>query len=86
MLRGNLQPTDFADAEVRVSDWRDFPHQSCKAYRVWVCRCTNWWFQRHEWAMEGRNSTQMDEWILSGYWPRRQWEPHLKAAPKDYDQ
>ena len=86
MLRGNLQPTDFADAEVRVSDWHDFNHSGCTAYRVWVCRCSSWWFQRHEWAIDGRNSTRLDEWILNGYWPHRQWQSHLKAAPKDYDQ
>lgn len=86
MLRDNLQPTDFADAEVRVSDWVDFHGSKCTAYRVWICRCTNWWFQRHEWQIEGLNSTRMDEWILNGYWPHRKWAQHMKPAPKDYDQ
>ena len=86
LLRDNLQPTDFADAEVRVSEWAPFPHHDCTAVRVWVCRCTNWWFQRHEWAKEGRNSTEIEPWILYGYFPRKQWDTHMKPAPKDYDQ
>lgn len=87
MLRDNLQPTDFADAEVRVGEWwhSDF-YGGANACRVWVCRCTNWWFQRHEWSFNDRNSTQIDPWILYGYYPRKQWEPHFKPAPKDYDQ
>lgn len=81
MLRDNLQPTDFADAEVRVTDWRDYPHYGNTAYRIWECRCTNWWFQRHEWAKEGRNSTDVEDWILQGYYPRKQFDAHMKPAP-----
>ena len=91
LLRDNLQPTDFADADVRVSDWRfvedapEWGHTTVTAYRIWVCRCSNWWFQRHEWARKGRNSTDLDEWILYGYWPRKEWDAHMKPAPKDYE-
>jgi hypothetical protein len=92
LLRDNLQPTDFADAEVRVSDWvavegkPGWEGKMVEGYRVWECRCSNWWFLRHEWARPGRNSTEIDPWILSGYWPRRQWAAHMTPAPKDYDQ
>lgn len=86
MLRGNLQPTDFADAEVRVSEWHHDDFYQFNAVRVWVCRCSNWWFQRHEWARAGANSTEMNEWILQGYYPRKEWPTHMKPAPKDYDQ
>lgn len=85
MLRDNLQPTDFADAEVRVSTWVEGEFHHFNAYRVWVCRCTNWWFQRHEWAKAGANSTTVEPWILQGFYPRKKWEPHLLPAPKDYD-
>lgn len=84
-LKGNLQPTDFADSEVRVGNWHYADFYNANACRVWICRCTNWWFQRHEWAHEGRNSTTMDPWILSGYWPNRKWPAHMQPAPEDYD-
>lgn len=67
VLRDNLQPTDFADAVCRVSDWTPHPYYGLKEVRVWLCKCGSHWFQRHEWAREGVNSTELDEWIYSGY-------------------
>lgn len=81
LLRDNLQPTDFADADCRVTEWMPFGHAGAEAYRIWMCRCTHHWFQRHEWSYEGRNQTQIDDWIYSGYDPRRQWAGHYKLAP-----
>lgn len=80
-LRDNLQPTDFANADCRVSPWVDFPHYGNRAMRVWVCKCGNYWFQRHEWHREGRNSTELDEWIFSGYYHNKQHAPHMLPAP-----
>jgi hypothetical protein len=85
MLRDNLQPTDFADADVRVSAWRDFDGFNATAVRVWICRCSSWWFQRHEWAREGKNSTDLEPWILQGFYPRKQFDAHMKPAPKDFE-
>lgn len=67
VLRDNLQPTDFADAVCRVSQWTPFKHYGYTANRVWLCKCGGHWFQRHEWAEEGRNATQIDEWIYAGF-------------------
>lgn len=84
VLKECLEPTDFADADCRVSPWAPFTGSTFTAYRIWVCKCgKGYWFQRHEWAIEGRNSTRLDDWIFSGYSPYRKWEPHLLPAPKD---
>lgn len=90
LLKGNLQPTDFADAECKVSpwvwvegrpEWANSP--DIKGYRIWVCRCSAYWFQRHEWARSGRNSTEMQEWIFSGYRPYGRFDPHMLPAPTE---
>ena len=87
LLRDNLQPTDFADAEVRVSRWVEtaalpsWADSTVSAYRVWECRCTHYWFQRHEWMKVGANASDMDGWIFAGYFPRRQFSPHMTTAP-----
>ena len=88
LLRDNLQPTDFADAEVRVSGWHHDDFHTATAVRVWVCKCSAFWFQRHEWQKSGSNSTQMDGWLFSGYHPYKRWPVHMKPAPQqecDYD-
>ena len=82
LLRDNLQPTDFADADCRVTDWMPFDgHGDCNGYRIWVCRCTAHWFQRHEWSYAGRNKTQIDDWLYNGHYPRKAWDYHFKPAP-----
>jgi len=82
LLRDNLQPTDFADADCRITDWHDFTGTLGEdAYRIWMCKCGSHWFQRHEWRYTGRNFTDMQEWIYSGYSPRRTWDNHFKEAP-----
>lgn len=82
ILRDNIQPTDFADADCRVTEWVPFSgYGGINAYRIWVCKCTNHWFQRHEWAREGSNQTDIDEWIYSGYDTRRQWTGYWEPAP-----
>jgi hypothetical protein len=86
LLKKNLEPTDFADADCRVSGWTPYsgPATSVTGYRVWICRCGGgYWFQRHEWSKEGRNSTEMDGWIFSGYSPYRRWGNHYLPAPKE---
>jgi len=81
ILRDNLQPTDFADADCRVTEWYDFDGHIANGYRIWLCKCGGgYWFQRHEWTRPGKNSTEMDGWIFSGYWPRRMWDAHYKPA------
>lgn len=85
LLRDNLQPTDFADADCRVSSWVDHGHYGVVAYRVWQCQCSSYWFQRHEWQLEGKNQTRMDDWIFSGYFPQRRWQPDMVPAPKEVD-
>lgn len=82
LLRDNFQPTDFADAECRVSEWWHADFHTAKATRVWVCRCSAYWFQRHEWMIEGKNQTEFDDWIFSGYFPHKRWADHMKPAPK----
>jgi hypothetical protein len=67
VLRDNLEPTDFADAVCRVSPWHPFGHYGYSENRVWLCRCGGHWFQRHEWAQDGKNHTQTDPWIYVGY-------------------
>jgi hypothetical protein len=85
-LRDSLEPTDFADADCRVSPWVDYPHFGNRMMRVWVCKCGGgYWFQRHEWQRTERNSTDLDNWIFAGYWPLRQWGAHMTPAPKDYN-
>lgn len=81
ILRDNLEPTDFADADCRVTDWQDFESGRDAgpiAYRIWICKCTNHWFQRHEWQYAGRNSTEIEQWLYSGYYPRKQFREHEK--------
>ena len=60
-----LEPTDFAGAVCKVTEWYEFKHHGAKAYRIWKCRNGMHWFTRHEWQIEGRNSTQLDDWIYS---------------------
>lgn len=86
LLRDNLQPTDFADADCRVTDWVPFEgHGGCNGYRIWVCKCTYHWFQRHEWSFEGRNQTEMGERLYTGHHHRRQHEQQYKPAPDTRD-
>jgi hypothetical protein len=80
-LRDNLQPTDFAEADCRVSPWSEFRYHNCVAVRVWVCKVGNYWFQRHEWQIEGKNATQLDDWIFSGYRHGKSHAPHMLPAP-----
>lgn len=79
VLRDNLEPTDFADAVCRVTDWHPHPHFGMTAYRIWLCNNSGHWFQRHEWAVEGRNQTRLDEWLYSGFSKTR----GFGAAPHD---
>lgn len=83
LLKKNFEPTDFADADCRVTRWHHFKgHGDVDGYRIWAVKCGGgYWFQRHEWTRAGRNSTEMDCWIFSGYWPRRQWDSHYMPAP-----
>jgi hypothetical protein len=83
LLRDNLQPTDFADAVVRVSDWHHADFYTATAVRVWICKCSAHWFQRHEWQAKGRNETTLDDWIYSGYYPHKRWPEHYKPAPQE---
>jgi hypothetical protein len=85
LLRNNFQPTDFADADCRVTEWNKFDgYNGVNGYRIWVCKCGGgYWFQRHEWTREGRNSSEMDDWIFSSYSPYRKWGGHYLPAPKD---
>jgi hypothetical protein len=83
LLRDKLQPTDFADADCRVSGWVPFEHHGALAYRVWECKCSAYWFQRHEWQIAGKNQTRFDDWLFSGYYPNRRWPVHMQPAPKD---
>jgi len=72
ILRDNLEPTDFADADCRVTDWIKFNEK--ESYRIFICKCTNHWFQRHEWREDGKNETRLEKWIYFGYHPRKQWQ------------
>lgn len=82
LLKGALEPTDFADADCRVTEWVDFKQQTTDAYRIWICKCgKGYWFQRHEWSKPGRNSTEMDEWLFVGYSPYRTFPPNMTEAP-----
>lgn len=84
LLKNSLEPTDFADADCRVTRWMPFEGTSPNGYRIWICKCGNgYWFQRDEWSSEGKNSTQMEHWIFSGYSPYRTWGAHYQPAPKD---
>lgn len=85
LLRDNLQPTDFADADCRTTGWVHFGHHGMRAYRIWECKCSSYWFQRHEWQPESGNQTRMDEWIFAGYFPHRRWQPHMRPAPREDD-
>jgi len=82
LLRDNLQPTDFADAELRVSDWHDGDYFNCRAVRIWCCRCGNFWFQRHEWQPKAGNATVLDDWIFTGHYHRKLWSPSMRPAQK----
>jgi hypothetical protein len=66
LLRDNLEPTDFADADCRITDWNEFGYHGRPAYRIWFCICNGHKFQRHEWQIEGRNSTELEDWIYLG--------------------
>ncbi len=79
-IKRSLQPTDFADSEVRLSDWHYDDFYGCKAVRVWQCKCTNHWFQRHEWMPKTGNETKMDEWIYSGYYRDKEFRSHMKPV------
>ena len=77
ILRDNLQPTDFADAVCRVSSWKTFGFHGYSENRVWLCRCGGHWFQRHEWAEDGKNQTRIDPWIYAGYSITRKFPPSM---------
>jgi hypothetical protein len=83
LLKKNFEPTDFADADCRVTEWADFDgFNDVTGYRIWECRCGGgWWFQRHEWSRKDQNMTEMENWIFSGYHPRRTFLPHMTPAP-----
>lgn len=84
LLKKNFEPTDFADADCRVTEWYDWTYFDGEigAYRIWICKCGNGhWFQRHEWRYDRRNQTDIDGWIYSGYFPRREWRGHFDPAP-----
>lgn len=84
LLKNSLEPTDFGDSDCRVTRWMPFQGTTANGYRIWVCKCGGgYWFQRHEWSKEGRNSTELDKWIFSGYSPFRSWDSHLAPAPED---
>lgn len=84
LLKNNLEPTDFGDADCRVTRWVPFNGTIADGYRIWMCLCgRGYWFQRHEWSVPGRNSTDMDEWIFTGYWPNRKWPAHMVPAPQE---
>ncbi|QIG67421.1 hypothetical protein EVB39_092 [Rhizobium phage RHph_TM3_3_9] len=82
MLKNNLEPTDFADSEVRVTEIMPFDgHGGAVAYRIWICRCTHHWFQRHEWFYEDRNQSEFDKWIYNGHHYRKEFDKHLIESP-----
>ena len=83
LLKKNFEPTDFADADCRVTPWMPFDgYNGTNGYRIWICKCgAGYWFQRHEWTKEGRNSTELDEWLFAGYSPGRTFDVHLIEAP-----
>lgn len=66
ILKNNMQPTDFADADCRLTDWMDFNAYGYRSYRIWLCKAGNHWFERHEWLREGKNDTSLDEWLYRG--------------------
>lgn len=65
-LKDNLEPTDFINADCRLTDWLDFAAHGIRSYRIWLCQVGNHWFQRHEWLHDGKNETQLDDWIYRG--------------------
>lgn len=77
VLRDSLQPTDFADAVCKVSNWREFGHHGYSSVRVWLCRTGNHWFQRHEWQEDGKNHTCIEEWLYTGHSVSRQFPAHM---------
>lgn len=83
LLKKSFEPTDFSDADCRVTRWMPFKgHDDVNGYRIWVCKCGNgYWFQRHEWSREGKNQTDIDDWLFVGYSPRRAWDDHYEPAP-----
>lgn len=83
ILRDNLSPMDFRDSVCKVTEWYEFGHHGCPAYRIWICQCTNHWFQRHEWQREGKNETKMDEWLYSGFYPRKTFPEYATIPASD---
>lgn len=84
MFKKHLEPTDFADSDCRVTDWLGHGdwHGKEMRYRIWVCKVgKGHWFQRHEWWETGKNSTEVQDWIYSGYHPSRQFEEGDMPAP-----
>ena len=86
LLKKNLEPTDFADADCRVTEFIPYAGTINDSYRIWLCRCGGgYWFQRHEWTRPGANQTIMDDWIFSGYSPYRRFPGHVTPAPNTDD-
>jgi len=82
LLKKNIEPTDFADADCRVTIWKPFDAFNTNGVRIWVCKCGNgYWFQRHEWSKPNANETEMDDWIFAGFSPFRKWPEHMIPAP-----
>lgn len=82
LLRDNLQPTDFADAIVRVTPITPFEgFNGCNAFRIWMVKCTHHWFQRHEWFYEGRNQSEIDDWIYVGHHLHKRFPDHMIDPP-----
>lgn len=86
LLRDNLQPTDFADAVCKVTEWNQYTPDfapDLKAYRIWICNCGNHWFSRHEWEYNGRNQTKMDDWLYSGFYRNKKMPDHATIDYRD---
>lgn len=87
MFKKDLEPTDFAESELRVTKWCDFSPDYApylKQYRIWVCRVgRGYWFQRHEWSRSDRNSTDLEKWIFYGYYPLKKWDDGLMVPEEE---
>lgn len=77
---GRFSLSDFSDCDWRVTSWKDFDgHGGAKAYRIHLVRVDQrHWFQRHEWQIAGRNSTDVEGWIaLKAKGALSRWPDHF---------
>ena len=67
ILKKHLEPTDFFEADCRLTDWHDFDgYNGVNGYRIWLCEVDGHRFQRHEWRRAGQNATEIDDWLYLG--------------------